>query len=101
MTTTSILPPASVAGRARAPGLASTLRSSVERVALAVWRGLEAYGSARATRELQTLRDRWEPIDPVRAQHFHDASTFLAAAAAERRATDTARRAPRALAPHR
>jgi hypothetical protein len=46
---------------------------------LAVWRGLEAYGRAKAQRELRSLHDRWETSDPKLARRLRAADAFLVA----------------------
>jgi hypothetical protein len=79
MSTTSILPSAPAAGTPRTPQAAATWRSRFRRAGLALWRGLEASGQARAERELRALHDRWELSDPARARQVRDAREFLVA----------------------
>ena len=62
---------------AHTPQTASRLRARLARAGMAVWRALEAYGHARAVRELRTLQDRWEITDPDRGLQMERASRFL------------------------
>ena len=78
MTTTTLVSPLD-AVRAPAPGLAAALRRHSRRAGLALWRGLEAYGRAKALRELGTLHDRWESSDPKLATRLRAATAFLVA----------------------
>ena len=75
-TTTSSLSTAYV-GAAHTPQIASPLRARLARMGMAVWRALEAYGDARAVRELRTLQDRWQDTNPNRALQMDRASRFL------------------------
>ena len=65
------------AGLASRPSAA--LFALARRVGLAVWRGLEAYGRAKAQRELRQLHDRWETSDPQLAHGLRVADAFLVA----------------------
>jgi len=75
-TTTSSLSTAYV-GAAHMPQIASQLRARLARAGMVVWRALEAYGDARAVRELRTLQDRWQDTNPNRALQMDRASRFL------------------------
>ena len=76
MSTTSILPGSAVVA-ARPDQTRAAWRARFKRAGLALWRGLEAFGQARAERELRTLHERWELSDPERAQVVRDAHAFL------------------------
>jgi len=65
------------AGLASRPSAA--LLALARRAGLAVWRGLEAYGRAKAQRELRQLHDRWETSEPQLAQRVRIANAFLVA----------------------
>jgi len=65
------------AGLASRPSAA--LLALARRAGLAVWRGLEAYGRAKAQRELRQLHDRWEISEPQLAQRVRIANAFLVA----------------------
>ena len=57
--------------------LAQRLRTGLRRVALAVWRALEAHGRRRAWRELRDRAERYEGIDTELARQLRDACGFL------------------------
>jgi hypothetical protein len=76
MSTASVLP-ASPVTCVPATRLA-TLSERFRRAAVTIWTSLEAYGNARALRELRSLHDRWEFSDPARAQHVRGARAFIA-----------------------
>ena len=77
MTTTSTLRSVPFAGTARSPRHIAAWRARFTRAGFALWRSLEAFGQARAERELRTLHGRWELSDPERAQAARDAHGFL------------------------
>jgi len=79
MNTTTFAPSAHEVDVIRAPRPPAALLALARRAGLAVWRGLEAYGSAKAQRELRDLHDRWETSDPELAQRLRAANTFLVA----------------------
>jgi len=62
-----------------APRPIAALLALARRTGLAVWRGLEAYGRAKAQRELRQLHDRWETSEPQLAQRVRIANAFLVA----------------------
>ena len=64
MNTSTFAPSAHEVDAGRAPHPAAALLELARRGGLAVWRGLEAYGRAKAQRELRDLHDRWETSDP-------------------------------------
>ena len=84
MNTSTFAPSAHAADVDPAPRPAAALLALARRAGLAVWRGLEAYGCARAQRELRYLHDRWETSDPQLAQRLRAASKFLDAEGARR-----------------
>jgi len=77
MNTSTFAPSAHEVDAARAPHPAAALLDLARRGGLAVWRGLEAYGRAKAQRELRDLHDRWEASDPLLAQRLRTARAFL------------------------
>jgi len=79
MNTTTFAPPAHAVDPRRTPRPAATLLAWARRAGLAVWRGLEAYGRAKAQRELRDLHDRWESSDPQLAKRLRVANAFLVA----------------------
>ena len=79
MNTSTFAPSAHEVDAGRAPHPAAALFDLARRGGLAVWRGLEAYGRAKAQRELRDLHDRWETSDPELAQRLRAANTFLVA----------------------
>lgn len=54
--------------------LGSTMLAWAARMGSAIWRGLEAYGRARARQELRRLADRYEASQPELAKEFRAAS---------------------------
>lgn len=56
---------------------ADSLPQRLRRAGLALWRGLEAQGHARALRELEYLHDRWEVSDPRLAAQLRTGTAFL------------------------
>ena len=79
MNTSTFAPSAHEVDAARAPHPAAALLDLARRGGLAVWRGLEAYGRAKAQRELRDLHDRWESSDPQLAKRLRVANAFLVA----------------------
>ena len=79
MNTSTFAPSAHQVDAGLAPQPIAALLALARRVGLAVWRGLEAYGRAKAQRELRQLHDRWETSDPPLAQQARVASAFLVA----------------------
>ena len=79
MNTTTFAPPAHAVDPGRTPRITATLLAWARRAGLAVWRGLEAYGRAKAQRELRDLHDRWETSDPQLAKRLRVANAFLVA----------------------
>jgi len=77
MTTTTFAPSAHEVDAGRATRPAAGLAARARRAGLAIWRGLEAYGCAKAQRELRDLHDRWATSDPELAQRLRDADAFL------------------------
>jgi hypothetical protein len=77
MSSTSILPSSLGADVSRAAQPRAPWRARGRRFALAIWRGLEAYGSVRAQHELRALNDRWAVSDPALAQQLREANAFL------------------------
>jgi hypothetical protein len=67
-----------------APRRTRALLALARRGGAAVWRALEAYGRAKAERELRNLHDRWEISDPQLAARLRTASVFLADEGARR-----------------
>lgn len=63
----------------------SAWRGRFSRAGLAMWRALEAYGHARAQRELRDLHDRWELSDPSLGRELRGASRFLVQSTAPHR----------------
>lgn len=51
-------------------------RRQLRLLALALWRGLEAQGQARAAHDLRRLAQRWEPCDPAMAAQLRGAIEF-------------------------
>jgi hypothetical protein len=79
MNTTTYAPSAHEVDAGRGPRSGAVLLALARRSGLAVWRGLEAYGRARAQRELRDLHDRWETSDPQLAKRLRVANAFLVA----------------------
>ena len=79
MNTSTFAPPAHEVVAGRAPHPAAALIDLARRGGIAVWRGLEAYGRAKAQRELRDLHDRWSTSDPQLAQRLRAANAFLVA----------------------
>ncbi len=79
MNTTTFAPPAHDADVSRAARRVAALLALARRAGLSVWRGLEAYGRAKAQRELHDLHDRWEISDPQLAKRLRAANAFLVA----------------------
>ena len=77
MNTTTFAPSAHEVDAGRATRPAAALVARARRAGLAIWRGLEAYGRAKAQRELRDLHDRWATSDPELAQRLRDADAFL------------------------
>jgi hypothetical protein len=77
MNTTTFAPPSRGLGVGRVPRPGAVLLALARRSGLAVWRGLEAYGRAKAQRELRDLHDRWETSDPTLARQLRVANAFL------------------------
>jgi len=63
-------------GASRTAGRDGSLLGLFKRAGVALWRGLEAQGQARARRELRMLADRWAPRDPDVARELRAASEF-------------------------
>ena len=95
MSTTSILPSSFGADASRSAPAAAPWRARLRRVGIAIWRGLEAYGSAKAQRELRALHERWALNDPALARQLREADAFLVA----QRAPHRGRPAPSIRAP--
>jgi hypothetical protein len=55
-------------------------RSWLARACGAMWSALEAQGQRRAAVHLHEMAQRWESIDPERAQHLREAAAFSASA---------------------
>jgi hypothetical protein len=70
MNATSLLSNVSVGLGSRAAHFADGLRARSMRAGLTVWHALEAYGHARAMREIRALHDRWVISDPELAQQL-------------------------------
>lgn len=85
MSSTSILPSSFEADPSRDARLAARWRAHVGRIAVAIWRGLEDYGRARAQHELRALHDRWSVTDPALARQLREAGAFLGARGAPHR----------------
>ena len=79
MNTSTFAPSAHEVDAGPAPRPTAALLALARRAGLAVWRGLEAYGRAKAQRELRDLHDRWETSDPQLAQRLRAANAFLVA----------------------
>jgi hypothetical protein len=79
MNTSTFAPSAHEVDAGAAPRPAAALIALARRSGLAVWRGLEAYGRAKAQRELRDLHDRWSTSDPQLAQRLRAANAFLVA----------------------
>jgi hypothetical protein len=79
MNSTTFAPSAHEIATRPAPHPAAALLALTRRAGLAIWRGLEAYGRAKAQRELRSLHDRWETSDPKLAQRLRAADAFLVA----------------------
>ena len=79
MNTSTFAPSAHQVDAGLAPQPIAALLALARRAGLAVWRGLEAYGRAKAQRELRQLHDRWETSDPPLAQQARVANAFLVA----------------------
>ena len=79
MNTSTFAPSAHEIDAGLAPRPGAALLALARRAGLAVWRGLEAYGRAKAQRELRLLHDRWETSDPQLAQRVRIANAFLVA----------------------
>ena len=79
MNTSTFAPSAHEVDAGPAPRPAAALLALARRAGLAVWFGLEAYGRAKAQRELHALHDRWETSDPQLAQRLRAANAFLIA----------------------
>jgi hypothetical protein len=77
MNTTTFAPSAHEVDAGRVTRPAAALVARARRAGLAIWRGLEAYGCAKAQRELRDLHDRWATSDPELAQRLRDADAFL------------------------
>jgi len=77
MNTTTFAPSAHGVETLGATRPGAALAARARRAGLAIWRGLEAYGSAKAQRELRDLHDRWATSDPEMAQRLRDANAFL------------------------
>ena len=77
MNTTTFAPPTSDSDSHRAPQRVEALLARARRAGMAIWRGLEAYGRARAQRELRDLHDRWASSDPELAKRMRAANDFL------------------------
>ena len=73
----SVMPRASRAEASNRPPLTPSLRARCRRAGLAIWRGIEAYGHARALRELRSLRDDWQTTDPQPAGQLKAGAAFL------------------------
>jgi hypothetical protein len=84
MNTSTFAPLAHKVDADPAPRPAAALLALARRAGLAVWRGLEAYGRAKAERELRFLHDRWETSDPQLAQRLRVAKAFLVAEGTQR-----------------
>ena len=84
MNTTTFAPSAHEVDTGRATRPAAALVARARRAGLTVWRGLEAYGCAKAQRELRVLHDRWATSDPELAQRLRDADAFLGSEAKRR-----------------
>jgi len=85
MPSTSILPSSLGADASRPAQAAMPWRARLQRVGVAIWRGLEAYGSAKAQRELRALHARWALSDPSLARQLREADEFLIARGAPHR----------------
>ena len=79
MNTTTFAPSAHEVDAGRTPRPTAALVTMARRAGLAVWHGLEAYGRAKAQRELRFLHDRWETSDPQLAKRLRVANAFLVA----------------------
>jgi hypothetical protein len=79
MNTSTFAPSTHGVDVARAAQPVAAAIALARRFGLAVWRGLEAYGSAKAQRELRDLHDRWAFSDPQMAARLREGSAFLAA----------------------
>ena len=79
MNTTTFAPSAHGVDAGLATRHTAALLALARRSGLAVWRGLEAYGRAKAQRELRDLHDHWETSDPQLAQRLRAANAFLVA----------------------
>ena len=77
MNTSTFAPSAHAVDAGRSPRPGAALLARARHAGLAVWRGLEAYGRAKAQRELSNLHDRWETSDPMLAQRLRTAKAFL------------------------
>ena len=84
MNTSTFAPSAHAVDAGPAPRPTAALLALARRAGLAVWRDLEAYGRAKAQRELRNLHDRWETSDPQLAQRLRDANAFLVAEGKQR-----------------
>jgi hypothetical protein len=79
MNTTTFAPSAHEVAVADTTAPGAAVLAKARRFGIAVWRGLEAYGCAKAQRELRDLHDRWSVSDPEMAQRLRASSAFLAA----------------------
>jgi len=79
MNTSTFAPSADEVDAGLASRPSAALLALARRAGLAVWRGLEAYGRAKAQRELRQLHDRWETSEPQLAQRVRIADAFLVA----------------------
>lgn len=56
---------------------AAWLTIKLRGAAVAVWRALEAQGERRAARELHSVAQRWDRLDPARARALRLAGAYL------------------------
>ena len=85
MSTSSILPTASLGGASGTSHRPADLRARFKRAGLAVWHALEASGHARAMRELRALHGHWEISDPELARELREGHAFLRSQSDRRR----------------
>lgn len=74
--TATLQPPARAIAPATGQPATPGRRSRFGRAGLALWRAMEAFGQARAHRELRLLADRWEVTDPALSADLRRAIAF-------------------------